>query len=154
MRVGSVAGLAGSAVAAATAVLYLVVIRSQGGDGVTSVAPWTLTFAASAILGVVAVYVQSPRGRSLLFAALAGTLLGVGFLAIFSIGTLLIIAGVLFAIAASGAAPGDRRRDLAMLWIVGSVACVVIPGALYATSANASSTAWPPGHCQVRCAPS
>jgi hypothetical protein len=76
-------------------------------------------------------------------------MLGVGLLAIFSIGTLLIVAGAFFAHAALSAAPSDRWRDLALPWIVGSVACVAIPGALYASSAHAASTAWPPSQCQV-----
>jgi hypothetical protein len=149
MRVGSGAGIVGSAVAAGAAVLYLVLIRSQGDDGVTSTTAWALTFAIGAILGVAASYIRSSRAQSLLFAALAGTMLGVGLLAIFSIGMLLIVAGSLFALAAFRAAPGDRWRDLALPWMVGSIACIAIPGALYASSAHASTTAWPPSQCQV-----
>lgn|GEM_PF-5558927 len=129
MRIVSRAGIGGSVVAAGTTVFYLVIISSQGDERV-AVAPWAMTLGSCAILGAVASYVESPRSRSLLFAANAGTMLGVGFLAIFSIGMLLILAGVLFALAASSAAPPGRLRDFVLPWVVGTVACVAIPAAL------------------------
>jgi hypothetical protein len=110
--------------------LYLAIIRSQGDQSVASVTPWAVTFLLCAIVGVVASYVESPRSRSLLFAAVAGTMLGVGFLAIFSIGMLLILAGVLFALAASRAVTSGRVRDALMPWVVGAAACIVVPAAL------------------------
>jgi len=130
MRIVSLAGIGGSAVAAGTTVLYLAIIGSEGNDSVTSVAPWAVTFASCAVIGAVASFVESPRSRSLLFAATAGTMLGVGFLAIFTIGTLLILAGVLFALAASRAVPPGRSRDFVLPWIVGTAACIAIPAAL------------------------
>ena len=130
MRIVSLAGIGGSAVAAGTTVLYLAIIGSEGNDSVTSVAPWAVTFASCAVIGAVASFVESPRSRSLLFAAIAGTMLGVGFLAIFTIGTLLILAGVLFALAASRAVPPGRSRGFVLPWIVGTAACAAIPAAL------------------------
>lgn len=61
-------------------------------------------------------------------------MLGVGFLAIFSIGVLLILAGVLFALAAASAVPPGRLRDFVMPWVVGTIACVGIPAALLTIS--------------------
>lgn len=130
MRIVSIAGIGGSAVAAGTSVLYLAIIESQGTESVASVAPWAVTFASCAVLGAVASFVESPRSRSLLFAATAGTMLGAGFLAIFSIGMLLILAGVLFALAASRAAARGRPRDFVLPWIVGTAAGIAIPVAL------------------------
>lgn len=130
MRIVSVTGIGGSAVAGGTTLLYLAIIRSQGDQSVASVTPWAVTFLLCAIVGVVASYVESPRSRSLLFAAVAGTMLGVGFLAIFSIGMLLILAGVLFALAASRAVTSGRVRDALMPWVVGAAACIVVPAAL------------------------
>jgi hypothetical protein len=134
VRIVSIAGIGGSAVAAGTTVLYLAIIRSQGDQTVAAVTPWAVTLLICAVLGVVASYVESPRLRSLLFAATAGTMLGVGFLAIFSIGTLLILAGVLFAVAASRAAPSERLRDSVMPLVVATAACIVAPAALLAIS--------------------
>jgi hypothetical protein len=130
VRIVSITGVGGSAVAGGTTLLYLAIIRSQGDQSVASVTPWAVTFLICAILGVVASYLESPRSRSLLFAASAGTMLGVGFLAIFSIGILLILAGVLFAIAASRAATSGRARDAGLVWVVGVAACIVVPAAL------------------------
>jgi hypothetical protein len=61
-------------------------------------------------------------------------MLGVGFLAIFSIGTLLIAAGCLFALAASSAATSGRVRDAATAWVVGAAACIVVPAVLLTIS--------------------
>ncbi len=130
MRIVSIAGIGGSAVAGGTTVLYLAIIRSQGDQTNASVTKWAVTFLICAIVGVVASYVESPRSRSLLFAAIAGTMLGLGFLAIFSIGMLLILAGVLFALAASRAVPSGRAREAVLPWIVGTAACIVVPAAL------------------------
>lgn len=130
MRIVSFAGIAGSLVAGGTTVLYLAIIRSQGDQTVAAVAPWAATLLVCAFVGVIASYVESPRGRSLLFAATAGTMLGVGFLAIFSVGTLLIVAGLLFAVAAAGAVPSGSFLP----WVVGTGACIVVPAALLATT--------------------
>jgi len=130
VRIVSPAGLAGSVVAGATTVLYLAIIRSQGDQSVAAATPWAVTFSICAILGVLASCVESSRSRSLLFAATAGTMLGVGFLAVFSIGMLLILAGALFALAASRAATSGRPGDAVMPWVVGAAACVVVPAAL------------------------
>ena len=132
MRIVSIAGIGGSAVAGGTTLLYIAIIRSQADQSAASVTPWAVTFLICAILGLVASYLQSPRSRSLLFAATGGTMLGVGFLAIFSIGTLLILAGVLFALAASRAATPGRVRDGVMAWVVGTAACIAVPAALLA----------------------
>lgn len=132
MRIVSFAGIGGSAVAGGTTVLYLAIIRSQGDQSVAAVTPWAVTFLICAVLGVVASYLESPRSRSLLFAAIAGTMLGVGFLAIFSIGMFLILSGVLFALAASRAVTSRRLRDALMPWVVGAAACIVVPAALLA----------------------
>ncbi|MGZ4372216.1 MAG: hypothetical protein ACXVRQ_08475 [Gaiellaceae bacterium] len=132
MRIVSIAGMGGSAVAGATTVLYLAIIRSQGDQSVATVAPWTVTFLICAVVGMTASYLESPRLRSLLFAALAGTMLGVGFLAIFSIGLLLILAGVLFSLAASRAVTSGRARDALTAWAVGIAACILVPAAVLA----------------------
>ena len=134
MRIVSIAGIGGSAVAGGTTVLYLAIIRSQGDQSVATVAPWAATFLICAIVGVTASYLESPRSRSLLFAAIAGTMLGVGFLAIFSIGLLLIVAGVLFSLAASRAVTYGRARDALMPWAVGTAACILVPAAVIAVS--------------------
>jgi hypothetical protein len=110
--------------------LYIAIIRSQADQSAAHVTPWAVTFLVCAILGLVASYLESPRSRALLFAATAGTMFGVGILAIFSIGTLLILAGVLFALAASRAATSGRVRDGVMAWVVGTAACIAVPAAL------------------------
>ena len=134
VRIVSIAGVGGSAVAGGTTVLYLAIIRSQGDQSVATVAPWAVTFLICAIVGVVASYLESPHPRSLLFAAVAGAMLGVGFLAIFSIGMFLILAGALFALAASRAATSGRARDALKPWVVGTATCILVPAALLAIS--------------------
>ena len=134
VRIVSIAGIGGSAVAAGTTVLYLAIIRSQGDQGGATVAAWAGTFLICAIVGVTASYLESPRSRSLLFAALAGTMLGVGFLAIFSIGLFLIVAGVLFSLAASRAVTSGRARDALMAWAVGTAAGPLVPAAVLTIS--------------------
>jgi len=132
VRIVSIAGIGGSAVAGGTTLLYVAIIRSQGDQSAANVTPWVVTFLICAMLGLVASYLESPRSRSRLFAASAGTMFGVGFLAIFSIGTLLIVAGVLFALAASRAATPGGVRDGVIAWVVGAAACIVVPAALLA----------------------
>lgn len=134
MRIVSIAGIGGSAVAGGTTLLYLAIIRSQGDHGGATVAAWAVTFLICAIVGVIASYVESPRWRSLLFAALAGTMLGIGFLAIFSIGLLLIVAGVLFSLGASRAVTSGRAGDAVMAWAVGTAACILVPAAVLTVS--------------------
>jgi hypothetical protein len=65
-------------------------------------------------------------------------MLDVGFLAIFSIGTLLILAGGLFALAASRAATFSGVRDGVMACAVGTAACIVVPAALRRLPSHAS----------------
>jgi hypothetical protein len=132
VRIVSITGIGGSVVAGGTTVLYLAIIRSQGDQIDATVAKWAVTFLICAMVGVVASYVESPRSRSLLFAAIAGTMLGVGFLAIFSIGMLLILAGVLFALAASRAVTSGRAHEAVLPWVVGTAACIGAPAALLA----------------------
>ena len=113
--------------------MYLAIIRSQGDQSVGSVTPWAATCLVCVVLGVTASFVDSPRSRSLLFAAAAGTMVGVGFLAIFSIGLLLILSGALFALAASRV-PLPRPRDPLIACAVGIGACIVVPAALLTLS--------------------
>jgi hypothetical protein len=92
-----------------TTVLYLVIIDSQGNVDTRRVAVWAVTLGTCASLGTVGSWSRQPRVRSIILATTAGALLGLGFLGIFSIGLLLIAAGVLLMVATVKAVAEDLR---------------------------------------------
>ena len=122
MRPGSIAGVAGSLLVAATAALYLVVIGSQGNVNTRRVASVAVMLAACALLAMYASWAPSPRVRSVAFAVAAGALLGLGWLGIFSIGLLLIAAAVLLLIAASRAFAEDGSGSVVIAVLCGAIA--------------------------------
>ncbi len=87
----------------AVAVLYVSILVSQGNSSVAQSTPWVVLFVAVGLLGLAASFITRPRLRLHLFAACAVVLLIVGVLAIFSIGILLLFAGLLFGSAAMNA---------------------------------------------------
>lgn len=64
------------------------------------------------------------------FAAAAGAMLGVGWLAMFSIGALLLAAGVSFGLAASKVADDATGRSAALPLVVGAASLVTAPALL------------------------
>jgi hypothetical protein len=101
-RPGAAFAAAAAVVALATDVLYLVIIRSQGeqdpGEWVT-VAVVALVILGLACCAGAAAVATRPATRKVLLAVAAVGLLVLGVLAIFSIGLLLLLAGLLSVVA-------------------------------------------------------
>ena len=103
MRPLSITGVCGGVLTLAVAVLYAAIILSQGDDRIAQSVPWAFGFFSIGLAGIAAAFVPSRRRRRLVFLICAFATLVVGVLAIFSVGMLLLIAGLLFAAAASSA---------------------------------------------------
>ena len=108
MKITSRVGFAGACVVLATTVLYLVIIDSEGNNGPAAIAPWVAILTVSGSVAAVGAWLPSPRARSTIFAVTAAAMVAVGFLAIFSIGMLLLVGGTLLARAALSAAAEIR----------------------------------------------
>jgi hypothetical protein len=63
----------------------------------------------------------------MILAVTAGALLGLGFLGIFSIGLLLVAAGVLLSVAAMNAVAEDRSGSLLLPSVLGAIAFAGVP---------------------------
>jgi hypothetical protein len=63
----------------------------------------------------------------MILAVTAGALLGLGFLGIFSIGLLLVAAGVLLSVAAMNAVAEDRSGSLLLPSVLGAIAFTGVP---------------------------
>jgi hypothetical protein len=109
MRLISAAGACGGVLTLAVNVLYVTILASQGEGSLAQAALWVVVFAAVGLLGLAASFTARPRLRLQIFALCAFVMLVVGLLAIFSIGILLLVAGVLF----SSAAVHARRSTAA-----------------------------------------
>ena len=127
MRPGSIAGAVGSLLVAATAVLYLVVIGSQGNVDTRRVASVAIMLAVCALLGMYGAWAPSPKVRSVVFAIAAGALLGLGWLGIFSIGLFLVAAGVLLLFAASKALAENGSDSVVIAVLCGAIALAGAP---------------------------
>ena len=103
MRPVSIAGMCGSVLALGVTALYASIILSEGNDPVEQWAPWAAGFFAIGLVGVVASFLANRRRRHVAFSICAFASLVIGAVAIFSVGALLFIAGLLFAAAASSA---------------------------------------------------
>lgn len=121
------AAIAAAIIAAADDIFYLGIVRSQGGgDPEFFRIPFVATFiAVMAICCALSVRASAARWRPLLLGVAAAGLLLLGFFAVFSIGLLLVVPGVLALLAlirtlrsasaceacrGSGGRRGDRRR--------------------------------------------
>jgi hypothetical protein len=127
MRPASISGATGSLLVSVTTVLYLVIINSQGNVDTRRVAVWAVTLGTCASLGTVGSWSRQPRVRSIILATTAGALLGLGFLGIFSIGLLLVAAGVLLMVATVKAVAEDRSGSMLLPFLLGATALVGSP---------------------------
>ena len=127
MRPASISGATGGLLVLATTLLYLVIINSQGNVDTRRVTVWVVTLVACASLATVASWSRRPRARSLILATTAGALFGLGFLGIFSIGLLLVAAGVLLSAATVKAAAEDRSSARRPPFLLGAIALAGAP---------------------------
>ena len=127
MRPASISGVTGSLLVSLTTVLYLVIINEQGNGDTWRVTVFVVTLVTCASLGAVASWSRHPRVRSIILATTAGALLGFGFLGIFSIGLLLLAAGVLLTVATVKAVAEDRSGSMLLPFLLGATAFVGAP---------------------------
>ena len=100
MRLASLTGLMAGVLVLGVAVLYVVILRAQD-EGLSGLSiSWAAAFVAVGLTGVISSFMRADRTRRAVCAACAFVMLVIGMLAIFSIGALLILAAILFAIAA------------------------------------------------------
>ncbi|MBD0338098.1 MAG: hypothetical protein ICV67_02280 [Thermoleophilia bacterium] len=83
-------GLAGSALAFATAGVYLALILSEGNDSPAEFVPWAATFGGIGIAAVLGSMLARGPIKAALFAGAGGTALALGLVALMSIGALLL----------------------------------------------------------------
>jgi|SRR5688500_18491965 uncharacterized membrane protein len=107
MRPVSIAGVCGSVLSLGVTALYAAIILSEGNDPIEQWGPWAAGFFAIGLVGILASFVANRRRRRLAFLICAFASLVIGAVAIFSVGALLFIAGLLFAAAASSASGAD-----------------------------------------------
>jgi hypothetical protein len=100
MRPVSIAGLCGSVLALGVTALYASIILSEANDPIGHWGLWAGGFFAIGLVGVLASFVGNRRWRYVAFSVCAFASLVIGAVAIFSVGALLVMAGLLFAAAA------------------------------------------------------
>lgn len=113
MRVVSVAGLIGGVLMLGVAVLYVAILGAQEGGLTDETSPWAAALVLLGLAGIVASFLGAPRLRVIVFATSALTALVLGILSMFSIGSLLLVAALLFASAvldANTATAAPRNR--------------------------------------------
>lgn len=110
----------GSAMVLVTLVLYAELVGSQGSGDLRRAAIVVAILAVLAVLGTVASWSASPLLRSVVFVTVAGALLGFGWLAIFSIGIILIAEGGLFFVAALKALSENGSISARLAAVIGA----------------------------------
>jgi hypothetical protein len=120
-RRGSVPAVIAAGITFATVVLYIAVIVSQGEVDIASV---TVIAAYIAGLGVFALTgaVRTSPDRVIPLGIASGGLVGAAVVSLFSIGLLLLVAGVFALVAWTRAGVGASRRDQLLGGIGGAVA--------------------------------
>jgi hypothetical protein len=113
------AGLVAAAIAGATAIAYVILIVGQGDPDVGAVILVVAIISGGAIAAGVGATTADPRIRRLALGAASGTLLSLGALSIFSIGLVLLIAGLAVTLAwarsLAGGGPGTLPAMIAFL---------------------------------------
>jgi hypothetical protein len=102
----NLAGAIAAVLAGAVTLGYVGIILVQGEEDVGRVVLVASTIAGAAIASWAGSVVDNTRARSFLLGAAGGALLGLGYLALFSIGIFLVLAGL---VAAIGAFPEGVR---------------------------------------------
>jgi hypothetical protein len=115
-------GLAGSVLALGTTALYLVLILSEGNNDASEILPFATTFGGVGLLALAASLLPNRRLRLIVFALGGAVLIGIGLLAISSVGTFLVVAGALLIVAAELTAAEQNGE--------GGIAVVVVAAAV------------------------
>jgi hypothetical protein len=120
---GSVPAIIAAGVSFATAAVYLAVIVSQESHdlvGSIVIAAWIVGLGAAASVGAT----RSSPDRVIPLGAATGGLVGAAVLSLFSIGLLLLVAGVFALVAWTRASVGASRRDQLLGGIAGVTAAL------------------------------
>jgi hypothetical protein len=132
-RRGGIAAFGAAVVVGATIALYLVIIVAQSERRWPRVALVLVLFAAALGCAVGASALRGAQARALAAAGGAGLLLSMGYLALFSVGLLLLIAGVMLVVWLARTRAERRGSSPAgsiLAFVVGAVApwgLVVLP---------------------------
>jgi hypothetical protein len=121
------AGAIAAALAGAVTLGYVGLILVQGEEDVGHVVLVASTIAGAATAAWAGSVVDNPRARSSLLGAAAGALLGLGYLALFSIGIFLVLAGVVAAIAAFPESVRSGQIGWALMGFVLGLAVALVP---------------------------
>lgn len=118
------AGWIAALIAGATAIVYVVLIVGQGEAEVARVILVLAMILTAAVAAAVGASAEDPSVESLLLGGASGLLLSLGYLGLFSIGLLLLIAGIVSTIAwvRAMAADGAGARGWSVLTFVVGVA--------------------------------
>jgi len=117
-------------------VLYVVILRSEGEGELHRPRAQLIaaSLAASAVIALGGWLVREPRLRLALLAAAAFTLLAWGFLAMFSIGLPVVVAGILVLVSASRAADEVSTSQGFAITAVTGVSAIVLVGTIVVTT--------------------
>ena len=116
--------------------LYVVILNSEGEGDLHSARPQLIvaSLATSAAVALGGWFVRDPRLRLGLLTAASFTLLGWGFLAMFSIGLPVLVAGVLLLASASQTAPDISSTERSVITSATGISALVLVGAIIATT--------------------
>jgi hypothetical protein len=121
-------GLTVAVLAGATVLGYLAMIAAESGPNEwVRVALVAATIAGAAVAAWIGSVATGPRLRSAALAAAAGVLLALGYLALFSIGLVLVFIGLLATGAAIAEARAVRATGPATLGFVAGAAVALVP---------------------------
>jgi hypothetical protein len=121
------AGAIAAVLAGAVTLAYVGVILVQGEEDVGQVVLAASTIAGAAIAAWAGSVVDNPRARSSLLGTATGALLGLGYLALFSIGIFLVAAGLVAAIAAVPDSARSGQIGWAVAGFILGLAVALVP---------------------------
>jgi hypothetical protein len=136
LRGGSAAAVVAGAVVLGMDVVYVLVLRSEGEGDLNRTRP-QLIAASLAAAGAVALggwLVREPRLRLALLSAAAFTLLGWGFLGMFSIGAPVFAAGVLLLFPTGRAADGVSGSEAFAITAAAGISALALIGVILGTT--------------------
>ena len=136
LRRAPLTALVAGAIALGMDVLYVVILSSEGEGDLYSarVELIVASLAASAAVALGGWFVREPRLRLGLLTAASFTLLGWGFLAMFSIGLPVLVAGVLLLVSTSHTADDLSTTERSAIKAATGISALLLVGAIIATT--------------------
>ena len=136
LRRAPLTALVAGAIVLGMDVLYVVILRSEGEGDLQSTRTQLIvaSLAASAAVALGGWLLREPHLRLALLTAASFTLLGWGFLALFSIGLPIFVAGILLFVSASHAVDGVSTTERSAITAATGVSALVLVAAIIATT--------------------